>query len=716
MRNLVASIAVAASVSAVCSAQAAEPTRLLAHASLQRLAIGEHVVLNDFALGQAGNVALDLERFTILAPDAQVVEGTAQGDRPLPPSDLVLLKGTVVGEDADSLVFVSVGQWGVNGFISRANGLHWISTGKYAGILGPEPRVRVTDTLDMAEPLAPFCGYSPDNPALNPPYDEPMIESKPLFDARGVGCNMAVIAVDSDYEFTANLFGGNVSASADYAMTLMGAVSTIYERDVNVAQYIGYLRVWGTDVDPYGGEAEMGALLDHVRSHWNANMSSVSRVVTHGLSGRPLGGGVAWVGVLCNTGYGYGVSTSLGGSFPIPLTDHQAHNWDPFVVAHEIGHNFGTGHTHDSYDPVIDGCGIGDCSAAWGGTIMSYCHGCAGGMNNIVLAFHPRVQEVIEATVANAACFTYLPSGYAALDDDADTLINTAVTINVLNNDIQQSCGVPVITAVQSPTPGGGTVQILAGTPDRVRYTPAPGYSGTDTFTYTNDAGDVASVSVQVHTLLAADQPINPQPGVEVDFYGLSNPTTMPDFDLLTPLTSSIVPQINFPSTTGLFAGGPLGNNVGAVFTGYVNVTVPGLYTFETESDDGSMLYVGDQLVVDNNGLHGMQIRSGNVGLLPGLHRVRVEFFENTGTAGLIVRTALRPNTPVVIPASAWFHGDEQTCAVDLTADGEVDFFDVQSFLNAYAAGQPAADWVEDGHIDFFDVQSFLADFAAGCP
>lgn len=704
-------------VAAACPARADTPSEQLRHATLRQLELGEHVVLDGFSLGVAGRVALDIERFSVLAPGAQVVEGTAAGDRPLPPSDLVLLRGTVIGEDADSTVFISVGQWGVNGFVSRANGLHWISTGPYVGPLGPEPRVQVTDAAEFTDPLQPFCGYSPNDPRLNPPYGEGLIEAEPLFDTRSTPCNMAVMAVESDYEFTANLFGGNTSASADYAMTLMGAVSSIYERDVNVAQYVGYLRVWGTDVDPYGGEAEMGVFLDHFRSYWTYNMGSVQRVVAHGLSGRPLGGGVAWVNVLCNMSYGYGVSTSLGGSFPLPPTDHRAGNWDPFVVAHEIGHNFGTGHTHDSYDPVIDGCGIGDCSAAWGGTIMSYCHGCPGGMANIVLAFHPRVQEVIEATVANASCFTYLPSGYSALADRADTPVGVAVTIDVLKNDIAQSCGIPSIASVQSPTPGGGIVSIVTGGPnDLVRYAPASGFSGTDTFTYTNNGGNVATVTVGVHAFHPADQVIDPQPGVEADFYVLSNPPVLPDFDSLTLLSSSIVSQINFPASTGRFADGPLANNLGTVFTGYVNVPSPALYRFELESDDGSRMFVSGELVVDNDGLHGMQARSGVVGLLPGLHRVRVEFFENSGDAGLIARYGYTTSNLQVIPASAWFYGEAPSCPPDLNDDGLLDFFDVSSFLSAFAGGDLLADWLPDGRLDFFDVQAFLGDYAAGCP
>ena len=55
-------------------------------------------------------------------------------------------------------------------------------------------------------------------------------------------------------------------------------------------------------------------------------------------------------------------------------------------------------------------------------------------------------------------------------------------------------------------------------------------------------------------------------------------------------------------------------------------------------------------------------------------------------------------------------------CAADLTGDGVLDFFDVQAFLNAFAAQDPVADFTDDGVFDFFDVQAFLQAFAAGCP
>tara|TARA_R110002072_G_scaffold42064_18_gene118404 strand:- start:28369 stop:30588 length:2220 start_codon:yes stop_codon:yes gene_type:complete len=57
-----------------------------------------------------------------------------------------------------------------------------------------------------------------------------------------------------------------------------------------------------------------------------------------------------------------------------------------------------------------------------------------------------------------------------------------------------------------------------------------------------------------------------------------------------------------------------------------------------------------------------------------------------------------------------------EPCPADLTNDGELDFFDVSAFLDAFGAQQPAADFTDDGEYDFFDVSAFLDFFGAGCP
>jgi len=62
------------------------------------------------------------------------------------------------------------------------------------------------------------------------------------------------------------------------------------------------------------------------------------------------------------------------------------------------------------------------------------------------------------------------------------------------------------------------------------------------------------------------------------------------------------------------------------------------------------------------------------------------------------------------------FFAQAPACPADLTNDGELDFFDVSAFLDAFAAQEPAADYTSDGEYDFFDVSAFLDHFAVGCP
>jgi hypothetical protein len=202
-------------------------------------------------------------------------------------------------------------------------------------------------------------------------------------------CRRVRIAVDTDWEYTAR-FGGNTAASEAYIHTLMGAVSEIYTRELNVSYEITYTRVWSTSQDPFT-TPNVSDRLGEFRTLWNSSMGGINRNIAHMLSGLRAGsGGVAWVGVLCNSSYSYAISGYINGSFPYPLVNNHSQNWDLMVVAHEIGHNFRAPHTH-SMSPPVDGCGNSDCSMASQGTIMSYCHTCSGGMTNIRLDLHPRV-------------------------------------------------------------------------------------------------------------------------------------------------------------------------------------------------------------------------------------------------------------------------------------------------------------------------------------
>lgn len=58
---------------------------------------------------------------------------------------------------------------------------------------------------------------------------------------------------------------------------------------------------------------------------------------------------------------------------------------------------------------------------------------------------------------------------------------------------------------------------------------------------------------------------------------------------------------------------------------------------------------------------------------------------------------------------------DQCGCPADWNNDGQLDFFDVQAFIGAFALHDPAADLNDDGLYNFFDIQEFLSLFSSGC-
>jgi len=65
---------------------------------------------------------------------------------------------------------------------------------------------------------------------------------------------------------------------------------------------------------------------------------------------------------------------------------------------------------------------------------------------------------------------------------------------------------------------------------------------------------------------------------------------------------------------------------VNMVFTGYFQAEKDGVYQFETRSDGGDHLYIGDSLVVDNSGWHGPRKRYGIVALKAGWHPITIKY------------------------------------------------------------------------------------------
>lgn len=365
---------------------------------LSQVRIGDLVEL-PITMLDGSQIQLELERFNPFTDNALIVSVDEHGnERPIDLSSDIHLRGHLASDESQ-IAYIAVTRFGTSGYIEFQGQPHVISTGVYSqnGKAAEDLTVFPSDLLEI-EPLGQNCGVDVNNPRFNPLglSMSPKREAAETSENQGFGPpRNATIAVDTDFEFSNNLFAGDTEAAASYASALFAAVSTIYDRDVNMTVSLSFLRTYETNNDPYGG-SDIGVFLDRVQDEFNSGPeASIERSNVHGLSARDLGGGVAYFPSTCDNFWSIGVSANLNGFFPNPLQDNSHSNWDIMVVAHELGHNFGTGHTHDSYSPIIDGCGNGDCSDALDSTIMSYCHTCPGGLSNIDLRLHPRVQDAI---------------------------------------------------------------------------------------------------------------------------------------------------------------------------------------------------------------------------------------------------------------------------------------------------------------------------------
>lgn len=140
---------------------------------------------------------------------------------------------------------------------------------------------------------------------------------------------------------------------------------------------------------------------------------------------------------------------------------------------------------------------------------------------------------------------------------------------------------------------------------------------------------------------------LNVEKGIHYGYY-VGNWDSLPDFKKLEPVSAGILPNIDI-------AGKKQNEYFGFSYTGYINISKDGVYTFYMTSDDGSRLFLDDTLIVDNDGLHGMNERKGVVALAAGMHPLRIEYFQKSGGVGLVLSYKGPGTEKQVIPDAVLF-------------------------------------------------------------
>jgi hypothetical protein len=146
-----------------------------------------------------------------------------------------------------------------------------------------------------------------------------------------------------------------------------------------------------------------------------------------------------------------------------------------------------------------------------------------------------------------------------------------------------------------------------------------------------------------------------PQAGLNYQLYAGGDWTRLPDFDSMKAEDSGKANSFDLSMAEEL-------EKFGLRFSGFIEVPRDGVYTFGTLVNDGANLYIGNQLVVDADGVHDGEknepwLKRGNIALKAGKHPIRVDYFESGGKGKALEvmwaapGTELQPIAPVALGA-----------------------------------------------------------------
>lgn len=133
-------------------------------------------------------------------------------------------------------------------------------------------------------------------------------------------------------------------------------------------------------------------------------------------------------------------------------------------------------------------------------------------------------------------------------------------------------------------------------------------------------AADIVKTSYRKEEYAAGQEPGNKQPGLICEWHeGVVNKCAK--IEELPVKEQFIIDNISIPS-------GVTNHKQAMKYHGFLKIEKEGIYTFTLGSDDGSMFYINNEVVVDNDGAHGPVTLAGQKALSVGYHPFVLYYFD----------------------------------------------------------------------------------------
>jgi hypothetical protein len=266
-------------------------------------------------------------------------------------------------------------------------------------------------------PEGPVCSAEMLPGYLDPIKDQIDAQSKNTFN----NCKEVQVYVRTDYQCYVSK-QSNTTNVTNQVTAIFNIVSAVYR---NEGIYLALKAlIMNTTSDVYQGLAQSsGDFLTEFGYQTQSAMQGADLAVLFSTRYGASMGGIAWLDVLCagyNSQQSSGPYAFVNISNSTPSSAFQ-YSWNTSATSHELGHNFGSRHTHwcGWTGGAIDGCYTLEGSCAMpnpqyptaDGTIMSYCHLVSGVGVNFANGFGPLPGNKIRTELNGANCaHSYAPN------------------------------------------------------------------------------------------------------------------------------------------------------------------------------------------------------------------------------------------------------------------------------------------------------------------